>query len=219
MDDTIEDTDAIRSEHTDIQGAKAGDEPADSRKAESELACLGAQEAAEFIRRDSRSGELTRLEVFANEPFLFSEQEQAQAMDDLAHDEAYVDIVRTLDERNGTQYLHSTTFLTVAYAKHTIRARANDPAYLIVETVRENSEIYPKPTSLEFFEFEPFGLAFDDVLTYANAILADEACPDIKSVKVTNDMVYLYSDTFLSEGQAQAMAQWVEVDMHLDSNK
>jgi len=85
--------------------------------------------------------------------------------------------------------------------------------------VRENSEIYPKPTSLEFFEFDPFGLKFDDVLMHMKAILAGEAYADIKPVTVSNGMVYLFSDKCLSEAQAQAMAQWVEVDMHLDSNQ
>ena len=206
-------------EQGDAQGATVGDELTAASEATPEPSRPGVTEVAEHVRTDSRAAALTDPAVFAEEPFTLDEEELARVLGDLAQDEACADIVRTADERSGAEYLHSTTFLTVAYAKHLIRARADDPAYLIVQTVREYSEIYPKPTSLEFFEFDPFGLKPDDVRTCMKAILADEAYADIKPVTVSNGMVYLYSDRWLSEAQAQAMAQWVEVDMHLDSNQ
>jgi len=219
MDSNTDDTTGIEEEHRDAHGATVGDELTEAPEEAPEAPRPGAKEVAEHIRTESRAAALTDPAVFAEGPFSLDEEELGRVMGDLAQDEAYADIVRTADERSGAEYLHSTTFLTVAYAKHLIRARANDPAYLIAQTVRENSEIYPKPTSLEFFEADPFGLELDDVLTYMKAILKDEACADIKPVTVSNGMVYLYSDKFLSEAQAQAMAQWVEVDMHLDSNQ
>lgn len=218
MDSNTDDTTGIE-EQKDALGATAADELTEAPEETPEAPRPGVKEVAEHVRTVSRAAELTDPSVFAEEPFSLDEEELARVMGDLAQDEAYADIVRTADERTGAEYLHSTTLLSVAYAKHLIRARANDPAYLIVQTVRENSEIYPKPTSLEFFEFDPFGLKFDDVLMHMKAILADEAYADIKPVTVSNEMVYLYSDKFLSEAQAQAMAQWVEVDMHLDSNQ
>lgn len=219
MDSNTDDTTGIEEEHRDAHGATVGDELTEAPEEAPEAPRPGAKEVAEHIRTESRAAALTDPAVFAEGPFSLDEEELGRVMGDLAQDEAYADIVHTADERTGAEYLHSTTFLTVAYAKHLIRARANDPAYLIAQTVRENSEIYPKPTSLEFFEADPFGLELDDVLTYMKAILKDEACADIKPVTVSNGMVYLYSDKFLSEAQAQAMAQWVEVDMHLDSNQ
>jgi len=219
MDTTRDEVTGVRVEHEDAQGAKVDEMSAQAPEMEPEVARFGVKEAAELIRAESRAGGLTDPAAIAKEPFSFDDEELAEAMEALDHDEAYADIVRTADERSGAEYLHSTTFLTVAYAKLAIRARADDPAYLIAQTVRENSEIYPKPTSLEFFQFEPFGLKAEDVLTYVKAILADEAYKDIRTVTVTNGMDYLYSDKFLSAGQAQAMAQWVEVDMHLDCNK
>jgi hypothetical protein len=206
-------------EQSDVQGATVGDELTEASEATPEAPRPGAEEVAEHIRTDSRAAALTDPAVFAEEPFSLDEEELARVMGDLAEEDAYADIVRTADERSGVEYLHSTTFLTVVYAMHLIRARADDPAYLIVQTVREYSEIYPKPTSLEFFELDPFGLKPDDVRTCVKAILADEAYADIKPVTVSNGMVYLFSDRWLSEAQAQAMAQWVEVDMHLDSNQ
>lgn len=219
MERTTEETVEIREEYLDIQGETVGDEPIGTAEDTSEAPRPGVEEVAERIRAASRAAELTDPSVFRAEPFLLDDEELDRVMGELAQGEAYADIVRTADERTGAEYLHSTTFLTVAYARHLIRSRADDPAYLIAQTVRENAEIYPKPTSLEFFEFAPFGLQFDDVLTHMKAILQDEAYADIKPVTVSNGMVYLYSDKFLSEAQAQAMAQWVEVDMHLDSNQ
>jgi len=219
MDTNKDEGTGVRATYEGTQGVTADEMSAEAPEMEPEAARFGVKEAAELIRAESRAGGLTDPAVIAKEPFSFDDEELAEAMNALDQDEAYADIVRTADERSGAEYLHSTTFLTVAYAKLAIRARANDPAYLIVQTVRENSEIYPKPTSLEFFELEPFGLKAEDILTYVKAILADEACKDIRTATVTNGMDYLYSDKFLSAGQAQAMAQWVEVDMHLDCNK
>lgn len=219
MDTTNDDVTGVRDERDDAQDVTVGEMPAEAPAAEPEAVRFGVKEAAELVRAESRAAGLTDPAVFAKEPFSFDDEELAQVMGDLDQDEAYADIVRTADERSGAQYLHSTTFLTVAYAKLAIRARANDPAYLIVQTVRENSELYPKPTSLEFFEYEPFGLKLEDVRTHVRAILTDEGYSDIKTVTVSNGMDYLYSDTFLSAGQASSMAQWVEVDMYLDCNK
>jgi len=219
MDSDTDGTTGIEEGHVVAQGATVGDEPTGAPQEVPEAPRPGAKEVAGHIRAESRAAALTDPSMFSEEPFSLDEEELTRVMGDLAHDEAYADIVRTADERSGTEYLHSTVFLTVAYARHLIRAQANDPAYLIVQTVRENSEIYPRPTSLEFFRSEPFSLEFDDVVTYAKAIVDDEDCADIKSVTASNGMVHLYSDTFLSEAQALAMAQWVEVDMYLDSNQ
>lgn len=219
MDGNTEDTTGIRGKLTDIPGATVGETPIGVSEDAPEVPRPGAKEVAGHVRTESRATALTDPAALCGEPFSLDEEELARVMGELSQDEAYADIVRTTDERTGAEYLHSTTFLTVAYAKHLIRARADDPAYLIVQTVRDNSETYPKPTSLEFFEFDPFGLEFEDILTHMKAILTDENYADIKAVEVSNRMVYLYSDKFLSQAQAQAMAQWVEVDQHLDSNQ
>lgn len=219
MERNTDDTTGIQEEFTDAPDATVGTEPTEVTEDAPEAPRPGATEVAEHIRTESRAAALTDPEVFVGEPFSLDEEELTRVMGELSQDEAYADIVRTTDERTGAEYLHSTTFLTVPYAKHLIRAQADDPAYLIVQTVRDNSEIYPKATSLEFFELDPFDLEFDDVLAHMKAILLDPDYTDIKPVTVSNGMVYLYSDKFLSEARAQALAQWVEVDMHLDSNQ
>jgi len=218
MEDQSKDTNGIHEE-MGTQGAAVGEESTEATEVTPEAPRPGAKEVAEHIRTASRAADLTDPAVFADEPFSFDEEELTRVMGELAQDEAYGDIVRTADEMTGAEYLHSTTFLTVAYARHLLRSRANDPVFLIAQTVRDNARIYPRPTSLEFFECEPFDLRMDDVVTYVAAILADETYADIKPVTVSTGMVCLYSDKFLSEAQAQALAQWVEVDMHLDSNQ
>jgi hypothetical protein len=100
-----------------------------------------------------------------------------------------------------------------------LRTRGDDPVYLIVSTVRDESRIYPRPTAAAFFEFEPFSLALEDVLKHVETIKADPAYADIKCVTPSNGAVYMYSDRFLDEPKAQNMAQWVEVDMNLDRNQ
>jgi hypothetical protein len=46
-----------------------------------------------------------------------------------------------------------------------------------------------------------------------------EEYADIKSVTVSSGMVCLYSDRYLTESQAMGIAQWDEVDKHLNSNQ
>jgi hypothetical protein len=174
---------------------------------------------AERIRSDSGQVILTDQAIFLEEPFGFTEDELDEIWVEMVENGEYRDIVRTPDERSGTVYVHSDVLLTVPYAKLMLRTQANDPVYLIVETVRDESKIYPRPTGAAFFENEPFNLVLEDVLKHVETIKGTEGYSDIRVIHPSNGATYLYSDRYLDEAQAMPIAQWVEVDMHLDSNQ
>lgn len=188
-------------------------------KAEAEAAAARLSETAEHVRKESRAARLTPRSALLSEPFSFTEEQIDEVLGSLDADEAFADIVRTPDERTGEQYLHSLNFLSVPYARLLLRSQANDPAFMIAQTVRENAEIYPRPTSVAYFEYEPFLLELAEVFAHLTVMESLEEYADIRRVTVSNGMVYLYSDRFMTEPAARGSAQWEEVDSRLNSNQ
>jgi len=170
------------------------------------------EQVVEHIRAESTAERLVDMGVFLAEPFSLTEELLATVWAQVESDDRYADIVQTKDENTGVVYAHSVTFLSGAFAKLTLRKQANDPKYMIAALVRENSDIFPKPTSVEFFSIDFFGMQPEEVHGYVDEILADEAYADIKPVVASNGVMYLYSDRFLEEPTALRMAEWVEVD-------
>jgi len=174
---------------------------------------------SDHIRRESRAARITSPAIFAEEPFSYSEEQLDGVWDAIADDPTYADIVRTPDEKSGAEFLHSTTYLVVPYAKLLLRTQADDPVFMIASTVRDNSEIYPRATPVTFFELEPFSLPLEEVFAHLTVLSSLDEYSDVKTVTVSNGMVCLYSDRYLTEPRAMAIAQWAEVDSHLNSNQ
>jgi hypothetical protein len=173
----------------------------------------------DHVRRESRAARITSPAVFAEEPFSFSEEQLDGVWEAIADDPQYADIVRTADEKSGAEFLHSTKYLVVPYARLLLRTQADDPVFLIASTVRDNSEIYPRTTPVTFFELDPFNLPLEEVFAHITVMGSLDEYSDIKGVTVSNGMVCLYSDRYLTEPRAMAIAQWAEVDSHLNSNQ
>ena len=197
-------------------------EPNDEAAAEAAAAEEALKRLAmvvDHIRRESRAAHITSPAVFAEEPFSFDEEQLDGVWEAVASDPQYADIVRTADEKSGEEFLHSTKYLVVPYARLLLRTQADDPVFLIASTVRDNSEIYPRATPVTFFELDPFDLPLEEVFAHITVMSSLDEYSDIRSVTVSNGMVCLYSDRYLTEPRAMAIAQWAEVDSHLNSNQ
>jgi len=195
------------------------DDEAAAEAAAAEEARKRLEIVTDHIRRESRAARITSPAIFAKEPFSYAGEQLEAVWEAIAGDPTYADIVRTADERSGEEFLHSTTYLVVPYARLLLRTQADDPVFLIASTVRDNSEIYPRATPVTFFELDPFNLPLDEVFAHLTVLSSLEEYSDIKTVTVSNGMVCLYSDRYLTEPRALSMAQWVEVDSHLNSNQ
>ena len=172
-----------------------------------------AKMVAEYIRVESKAERLVDPSVFTGEPFSLSEDELAEVWERHAADEQYSDLVRTVDEATGVAYLHSEYILSVRFAQLVLRKQANDPKRLIAEMVRENSDLWPRPVSAEFFSETPlFEMSPADVAKVIEDVMADPAYADIKGVTTSNGVLYLFSDRFMVEPVALRMAEWTEVD-------
>jgi hypothetical protein len=195
------------------------DEEAAAKAAEAEAARKRLTIVTDHIRRESRAARIVAPATFAEEPFSYTEEQLEGVWEAIAADPEFADIVRTPDEKSGAEFLHSTKYLVVPYARLLLRTQADDPVYLIAQTVRDNAQTYPRPTPVTFFELDPFNLPLEEIFAHVTVIGSLEEYADIKSVTVSNGMVCLYSDRYLTEPRAMSLAQWDEVDKHLNSNQ
>jgi hypothetical protein len=133
----------------------------------------------------------------------------------LLDDERYVDL-RLISNARGSRYLYSEEHMTATFAAVLARAEANDPLDTIVTTVREDSRIYPRPTTLATFAAPVFNIDSGKLERYANEITSRPEYADIKLVRASNGALYLYSQQFLNVDWVKATVEWEEVGKYLN---
>ena len=188
---------------------------------EPSLAAAAAQEKARFeeakeliaekVRRDSQQPQLTPAADL--EPLFPSAvpEERAALLAALSADERFKDI-QSLAGAPGELYYHSDTFLSGAYGKIMMRARAKDPALAIAELVRERARNLPRPTKITIFEDPVFGFEAAGIEAHVEATLGRAEYADVKRmVHPATGAIYLFSDRFLDPQQAWMLMDWDEV--------
>jgi hypothetical protein len=120
-----------------------------------------------------------------------------------------VDLKR-LDGRDEI-YFSSDLHMTRAYAAYLYRLAEKDLVGLVVETVREDSRLYPRPTPLDFFLDPPFKFARDQLDDVLARIREPGDCQDIRESRASNGARYLYSTLRLTVPHAEALTEWNEV--------
>lgn len=165
---------------------------------------------AERVRSDS--GKMQKLTPL-NDLGMIPGAEQNKIDDHLTFlldDERYSDL-RLVSNTRGLRYLYSDEHMTATYATVLARANANDPIGTIVTTVREDSRIYPRPTTIATFAAPIFNINAGDLELYANQIISRPEYSDIKLVRASNGAIYLYSQQFLNADWVRATVEWEEV--------
>jgi hypothetical protein len=166
-------------------------------------------EIIEFIRESSAKGKFVKdVDLFAD-PIKLTESNINEIINSIKTSTEYLDIV----ELKGKQqrYLYSNNEMTENYAKMMFKIEENDLLNLVVETVRNNSKIYPRPTAISVFANQPFNLDEKVFNNIFRKILDNKEYSDIKQSKASNGAVYLYSTKYLTEEHAEALTEWVEV--------
>ena len=128
----------------------------------------------------------------------------------MSGDERYKDI-HVITNRKGARYLYSEKFLTCNYAELLARAEANDPVAIIADTVRDDSRIYPRLTNLDMFKAPVFKIDFDEMGKYTSELTKSPEYNDIKLIKASTGVIYLYSDLYFNPDLAKATVEWEEV--------
>lgn len=115
-----------------------------------------------------------------------------------------------LTARDGSRRYYSLNFMTEAYAIMLLQ-KQDDPLRLIAESVRQSSELYPRPIPLEFFTRPPFDFTLQEVLSYLEQMGAEEEYRDILQTTTSASSVFLYSSLHLEFEHASMLAEWLDV--------
>ena len=114
--------------------------------------------------------------------------------------------------REGSaSYLYSSACMTREYAGTAARIAAGDLLRVIAAAVRYDSETYPRPTSLETFEADPYRFSAEQVQAAVEALSADPEYAEIRTVRASDGSAYLYSSHHLDEGWALSLAERMSV--------
>lgn len=164
---------------------------------------------AEIIRKNSADGKFTKYADLISETLEVTEENINQTIESLKASEEYNDIIELKGKR--LKYLYSQKQMTENYAKMMFRIEENDLLKLVVETVRYESETYPRPTAAHAFSDSPFYFTEDALNDVFNQIKENAAYDDIQQTKASNGEVYLYSAKYLTEDYARVLAEWIEI--------
>jgi len=129
----------------------------------------------------------------------------------ITEDNQYPDIRQVLGP-TGLVYLYSASHMTETYARLLARVEANNPTALIVETVREESYVYPRPTKVALFYAPVFQLHDCPMEAIVQSVLARPEYSDIKKIDAPTGAVYLYSDWYMNPSFAERYVRWEEVE-------
>lgn len=130
---------------------------------------------------------------------------------EMAKSDDYMDI-KSIVAPNNAMYLYSEASITKEYATILARVEANDMCSTIALTVREESRIYPRLTSVEFFVQPLFNVVSDELEAYITRTMEREEFKDLKLMIASTGARYLYSDLYINEEYARALAEWEEVE-------
>ncbi len=110
-----------------------------------------------------------------------------------------------LDSWDGKRFYHFQPLLSASYAK--LLAARNNPYQMVLDAIRDNSRIYPRPIGVYCFEYPPFNLEMDVIQGILEKISKDENARDIKVSVTSMGSVYLYSSDFLEDDYADYLAE------------
>jgi hypothetical protein len=156
------------------------------------------------------SEKLTKAEEFIEEPFSLEVDEVLAYIDELKERDEFSDISMKKGAENI--YLFSEKYITMNYAKMMILVEEKDLFKLIAETVRDESRIYPRPTSIRLFSKAPFKLSRDEFLQVLEQMNKKEEYSDIKESRASNKALYLYSEKYMKKALADSLTEWIEVE-------
>jgi hypothetical protein len=98
----------------------------------------------------------------------------------------------------------------LAYAA-ILAARGGDPLPLIVQTVREQSRLHPRPVPVATFNEPPFDFNRQDLAICIERMRSDPETADIAYTVTSAGTTFLYSTRHLHPDHAAALAEWIDV--------
>ncbi len=170
-----------------------------------------AQRVAELVRVRSRTeAKLTPLDRVQVDGALLDEEQKARLVEEILADEGCRDL-RVMRSAAGKSYLYCTAHISDTYARILFRVEEGNPYELIASTVREESETYPRPTTIELFREPTFRLEPKRVEQLVEEMGQLEQYRDVKPIRASTGALYLYSSRFLDADWARSLVEWEQV--------
>jgi hypothetical protein len=159
---------------------------------------------SEKVRNDTRDKVLLTTKAALRElcPELPPERFEA-LLQEMQGEPRYQDLkqVPGCEER----YFYSNMYMTDKYAALLARAAGKAPCAVVADTVREESQIYPRPTNVQIFKSQVYGIPHKSIEATIAGVLLDPRYADIrKLLHPGTGEVYLYSAQYLNEQDALA---------------
>jgi hypothetical protein len=174
------------------------------------------QGVADVVREKSKAGQL----VVAEELFSTLDMEHGtkpEVGEDSGSPEALLNNVmaenqdlKEIRAKSGTSFYYSSMFMSDNYATLLLHKKEG-PGALIADTVREDSDRYPRPTPLDVFKEPPFDLSQEEILSCLQEMSNREEYQDISRVSTSIGHVFLYSSRYLDPDYALMLAEWIDV--------
>lgn len=162
---------------------------------------------AQSIREASKLGKLISKYELEREPLKIKASKIERVIEELKNSEKTkdIDIIRGKTE----VYFYSKDYISNTYRDVLFNLKEKNIQEVIIDLVRKESQLYPRPTSLEIFKLSPFNR--DDIEDLIDEIIKNKEYIDIKIVEASNGAKYLFSDTYIIFGHAKGLCEWVEV--------
>jgi hypothetical protein len=126
----------------------------------------------EIIRFRAKAAHITPLA-------LLKEEDLTDALEDLANNDAYKDIVCIKGDKDS--YYYSNTIMTDSFANIAVRVEEKNDAMTLAHCVRERSA-YPALTYSNFFDGYPFNFSPTQMEAIKSVIKTDPAYADIQVI-------------------------------------
>ena len=173
--------------------------------------------ATSIIREKSKDGRFVLMEEvlseLLNRGFLKSEKERDRFAEASSILEEALNRNEDLRERKGKDGLsryYSSLAMSEAYATLLTR-KEEDLLLMMVEIIRENSAIYPRPVPLDLFMEAPFDLTQEKIFECLRKMEQQAEYQDIARTTTSIGTVFLYSNRHLDPGHASMLAEWLDV--------
>ncbi len=127
-----------------------------------------------------------------------------------SHTDTAIEDIELVHEQ-GEAYCYSKLYMSESYARLAARALCKDVCRAVAETVRSDSQKYPRPTPLAVFSQPPFALGRDQIEGAVEEIFQDPRYADIRQVQCSDGSVFLFSSAYLDPEHAASLAEWFAV--------
>jgi hypothetical protein len=118
--------------------------------------------------------------------------------------------IREVSGPNGIAYYHSVQSMSQTYAGILVWKLEN-PLWLIAEVVRKNSQLYPRPVSVDSFLEPPFDLTSEEIEECLTTMGEQKEYQDIAQTITSVGTRFVYSTQHLDPDHAVTLAEWLDV--------